>query len=87
MSSTARESMRWNPTLLLAVAVGSGGLSYGAISIRGLLADGGPAALIAGTAAAVLVAFLAALLLRTRARTAPEPTDCQLARASSTLAA
>ena len=59
---------RWNPTLLLGVSLGAGGLSYGAIASRGLLADGGPPALVAGTAAAVLVAFLASLLLRTRAR-------------------
>ena len=60
---------RWSPAWVLGVAAGSAGLSYGAIAARGLLAGGGPAALAAGTAAAMLVAFLAALLLRTRSRT------------------
>ncbi len=58
----------WSPTWVLGVAVGSAGLSYGAVASRGLLAGGGPAALAAGTGAAMLVAFLAAFLLRTRAR-------------------
>ncbi len=59
---------RWSPPWVLGVAAGSAGLSYGVITARGLLAGGGPAALAAGTAAAVLVAFLVALLLRTRTR-------------------
>jgi hypothetical protein len=58
----------WSPTWVLGVAVGSAGLSYGAVASRGLLAGSGPAALAAGTGAAMLVAFLAAFLLRTRAR-------------------
>ena len=64
-----RHVEHWSPVWVLGVAVGSAGLSYGAIAARGLLAGGGPGALAAGTAAAVLVAFLAALLLRTSART------------------
>jgi hypothetical protein len=59
---------RRSPTWVLGVAVGSAGLSYGAVASRGLLAGGGPAALAAGTGATMLVAFLAAFLLRTRAR-------------------
>jgi hypothetical protein len=62
---------RWSATWVLGVAAGSAGLSYGAISARGLLAGGGPAGLTAGVAAATLVAFLVVLLLRTRPHRAP----------------
>lgn len=53
---------------MLAVAAGSGAVSYVAISVRGLLSGGGPAGLAAGTAAAVLVAVLTVLALRVRSR-------------------
>jgi hypothetical protein len=59
---------RWSPAWVLAVAAGSAGVAYGAISTRGFVADGGPAALAAGTAGAVLVAVLAAVAVRTRSR-------------------
>jgi len=62
---------RWSTAWVLGVAAGSAGLSYGAISARGLLAGGGPAALAAGVAAATLVAFMVVLVLRTRPRTGP----------------
>jgi hypothetical protein len=61
---------RWGQAWVLGVAVGSAALSYGAISTRGLLANGGPAALAAGTAAALLVAVLTTLVVRARTRTA-----------------
>jgi hypothetical protein len=62
---------RWSATWVIGVASGSAGLSYGAISARGLLVGGGPAALVAGVAAATLVAFLVVLVLRSRPSTGP----------------
>lgn len=59
---------RWTPAWVLGVALGSAAVSYAVISARSIFAGGGPAALAAGTAAAVLVAFLAALVLRTGPR-------------------
>ncbi len=59
---------RWDAAWVLGVAAGSAGLSYAAFSARGLVAGGGPAALAAGVAGAVLVAFLVVLLLKTRVR-------------------
>jgi len=62
---------RWSPAWVLGAAAGSAAVSFGAIAARGLFANGGPAALTAGTVAAVLVAVLAAALLRSRAGTSP----------------
>ena len=59
---------RWSLAWVLGGAIGSAGLSYAAIATRGLLGGGGPAALAVGTAGAMLLSFLAALVLRTRAR-------------------
>ncbi|MGO9879924.1 MAG: hypothetical protein ACLPSM_11310 [Acidimicrobiales bacterium] len=58
----------FSATWVIAVAVGSAAASYAVISARGVFEGGGPAALAVGTAAAVLVAGLAALLLRTSSR-------------------
>ncbi len=60
---------RWSPTLVIGVAAGSAVVSYSAASARGPLGGGGPAGLAVGTAAAVLVAILAALVVRARIRT------------------
>lgn len=59
----------WEAAWVLGVAAGSAGLSYAAFSARGPVAGGGPAALAAGVAGAVLVAFLVVLLLRIRPHT------------------
>jgi len=59
---------RWSPLSLLAVAVGSAGVSYGVVSARGFLSGGGPAALAAGTAGAALVAAFTVLALRSSLR-------------------
>jgi hypothetical protein len=58
----------WNPAWVLGVAAASAAAGYGAASIRGAVAGGGPAALAAGTIAATLVGFLARGALRTRVR-------------------
>jgi hypothetical protein len=58
----------WDAAWVLGVAAGSAGISYAAFSARGVVAGGGPAALAAGVAGAVLVAFLVLLLLKTRPR-------------------
>jgi hypothetical protein len=59
---------RWSPGWILGVAAAAGAVSYGAVALRGVLAGGGPAALAAGTVAAVLVAILTAALVRNRVR-------------------
>jgi len=59
-----RSGLAW----VLAVALGAGAVSYGCVSARDALAGGGPAGLAAGTAAAILVAALAAMTLRARGR-------------------
>jgi hypothetical protein len=65
-ASEARPGVdRFAMTSVLAVAAGAGALSYLAISVRGAFAGGGPAALAAGTVAAILVAVLATVVLRT----------------------
>jgi uncharacterized YccA/Bax inhibitor family protein len=66
-----RGVVRWSPAWVLGVAAGSAGVSFGADSMRGLFTAGGPAALAAGTAAAMLVAILASAALRARARAGP----------------
>ena len=58
----------WNPAWVLGVAAASAAAGYGAASIRGVVAGGGPAALAAGTIAAALVGFLARGALRGRPR-------------------
>ena len=57
---------RWNPFWILGVAAASAGVSYAAVSARSLVAGGGPAALAAGTVAAVLVVVLARSALGAR---------------------
>jgi hypothetical protein len=52
--------------VVLGVATGSVCLSCGTLAIRSVLASGGPAMLVMGTGAAVLVSFLVALLARYR---------------------
>ena len=59
---------RWSPGWVLGVATLSACVAFGAGSARNIVAGGGPAALAAGTAASVLVAVLAALVLRLRSR-------------------
>jgi hypothetical protein len=59
---------RSGTVLMLAVAAGSGAVCYGAISARELLSGAGPAGLAAGTVAAILVAVLTVMALRTRSR-------------------
>jgi len=55
-----------NVAVVLGVATGSVCLSCGSLAIRSVLAGGGPVMLVMGTAAAVLVTFLVALLARYR---------------------
>lgn len=60
---------RLGPVWVTAVALSAAALSYGAVSARNVLAGGGPAALVAGTLAATLVAFLSlGLSVRARSR-------------------
>ena len=66
-SSTGEVWTDGDPSGCSGVAVGATVLSYGAISARNTLAGGGPAALVAGTLSATLVAFLALLLSARRA--------------------
>ena len=62
---------RWDPFWILGVAAASAGVSYAAVSARSLVAGGGPAALAAGTVAAVLVVVLARSALGARSGPAP----------------
>jgi hypothetical protein len=55
---------RFGATAVLGVAAGAGSVSYLAISARGALGGGGPAALAAGTLGAILVAALTTAMLR-----------------------
>lgn len=61
---------RWDPFWILGVAAASAGVSYAAVSAHSLVAGGGPAALAAGTVAAVLVVVLARSALGGRSRPA-----------------
>ncbi len=63
-----RGARHWDPAWVIGVAAVAAAASYAAASIRGFVAGGGPAALAAGTVAAVLVAVLARGALQARAR-------------------
>jgi len=56
------------PSITLGVAAGGAALAIGSASLRGLLTGGGPAALAGGSLAAVLLAALVALAVRSQTR-------------------